>query len=128
MGENYCIECNEEGNLCKKCEEGYFPDENGACSYTDNCEISYEGKCIKCIEDFVLIGEIFYFGDGLKMCKSINSEDLKNCDRINEEKGTCLTCKEGYYLNSGDKKCSKTLNCYESTFGICKKCRGLPVW
>ena len=122
VGENYCMECNEEGNLCQKCEDGYFPDQNGACSYSDNCEISYEGKCLKCLEDFILIGETFYFGDGLKICKSINSEDLKNCDRINEEKGTCLSCKEGYYLNNGDKKCSKTLNCYESSFGICQKC------
>lgn len=122
LGENYCIECNEKGNLCQKCEDGYFPDENGACSYSPNCEISFEGKCLKCIEDFILIGENFYFGDGLKICKSLNSEDLKNCDKINEEKGNCLSCKEGYYLNSGDKKCSKIINCYESTFGICKKC------
>ena len=122
LGENNCMECNEEGNLCKKCEEGYFADENGGCSYSDNCEISYEGKCLECKKDFILVGENFYFGDGLKICKSINSEDLKNCDKINEEKGTCLSCKEGYYLNSGDKKCSKTVNCYESTFDVCQKC------
>ena len=122
LGENYCMECNEDGKLCEKCEDGYFPDQNGGCSYSDFCEISLEGKCLKCIDEFILIGETFYFGDGLKICKSLNSEDLKNCDRINEEKGNCLSCKEGFYLNSGDKKCSKTINCYESTFGICKKC------
>ena len=122
IGENHCLQCNEEGKLCQKCEDGYFPDKNGGCSYTDNCEISYEGKCLKCTQDFILAGENFYFGEGLKICKSINSEDLKNCDRIDEEKGSCLSCKEGYYLNSGDKKCSKISNCYESSFGICKKC------
>ena len=47
LGKNSCIECTEEGNLCKVCEEGYFPDENGGCSYTYNCEVSYQGKCIK---------------------------------------------------------------------------------
>lgn len=122
IGENHCMECNEEGNLCKICDEGYFPDENGACSYTDFCEISYDGKCLKCIKDFILVGEQFYFGDGLKICKSLKSEDLKNCNKIDEEKGICSTCKEGYYLNSGDKKCSSTINCYESTFDICTKC------
>jgi len=122
IGENHCLQCNEEGKLCQKCEDGYFPDKNGGCSYTDNCEISYEGKCLKCIQDFILAGENFYFGEGLKICKSINSEDLKICDRIDEEKGSCLSCKEGYYLNNGDKKCSKASNCYESSFGICKKC------
>ena len=122
LGENNCKECNEEGKLCKICDEGYFPDQNGGCSYTDNCEVSYEGKCLKCKEDFILIGENFYYGEGLKICKYINSDDLKYCDEINEEKGNCLSCKEGYYLNSGDKKCSKSLNCYESSFGICNKC------
>ena len=73
-------------------------------------------------KDFILVGEEFYFGDGLKICKSLNSEDLKNCNEINKEKGTCLNCNESYYLNSGDKKCSKTLKCYESFYDICKKC------
>ena len=40
IGENHCLQCNEEGKLCQKCEDGYFPDKNGGCSYTDNCEIS----------------------------------------------------------------------------------------
>ena len=56
-GKNYCNMCNSEGNLCQICEDGYFPDENGACSYTDNCEISEKGKCIKCKDNFILIGE-----------------------------------------------------------------------
>ena len=30
LGMNACLECNEKNNLCKACEEGYFPDENGA--------------------------------------------------------------------------------------------------
>ena len=36
---------------------GYYPDENGGCSYTKNCEVSYKGNCIKCKEDFILIGK-----------------------------------------------------------------------
>ena len=116
---NYCYECNKEGDLCKKCEESYFPDENGGCSYTNNCKISYKGECLKCKEDFILVGK----NDGeMKICKSLNSEDLKNCQIINTETGLCQECKSGYYLNFDEPKCSQTENCAESTFGICKKC------
>ena len=123
-GNHHCSECNEEGNLCKKCEESYYPDENGGCSYTNNCEISYEGRCLKCKEDFILVGrnDYYYSYDELKICKSLNSEDLKNCEKIDTEKGICQQCKNGYYLSSSDRKCTLTENCYESTFGICRKC------
>ena len=57
LGANNCLECNYNCDLCLKCIEGYFPDENGGCSYTDNCEVAYKGKCLKCKENFVLIGE-----------------------------------------------------------------------
>ena len=123
-GINHCSECNDEGNLCKTCEESYYPDENGGCSYTNNCEISYEGKCIKCREDFILIGKSEYYStdDEIKICKSLNSEDLKNCEKIDLEKGICQQCKNGYYLSNDDRKCTKTQNCYESTFGVCSRC------
>ena len=57
LGENYCIECNTAGNFCNYCEIGLFADKNGGCSYTENCEISYKGECLKCEEDFILVGE-----------------------------------------------------------------------
>ena len=122
IGENYCIECNEEGTLCNKCFEGYFPDNNGGCSYTDNCEIAYKGRCIECKDSFILIGKGNYPNEEIKICKSINSDDLKNCKKINLEKGLCEKCEEGYYLGSLDKKCTNIENCLESVFGVCKKC------
>ena len=94
MGKNYCNQCTEQGDLCKVCTEGYFPDENGGCSYTANCEISNKGECIKCIQNYILIGKTSYQNDNIKICKSLNSEDLKNCDVINTEKGICSKCKE----------------------------------
>ena len=103
-GSNYCYECSEEETLCQKCDEGYYPDENGGCSYTKNCEISYKGKCLKCNENYILCGK----NDGIQLCKSLNSEDLKNCAKIDTEKGICEKCEEDYYLNLGDKKCTKT--------------------
>ena len=122
VGNHYCFECTEEGNLCKICEEGYFQDENGGCSYTPNCEISYKGECIKCKDNYILIGTDDYLNEGLKICKSLNSEDFKNCKQINATKGACIECNEGYYLNIGDSRCSDTQNCYESIFGTCKLC------
>ena len=123
FGNNYCSECNEEGNLCKICEEDYFPDQNGGCSYTDTCEISDRGICLECQKDFILIGIDDYFTNGVRVCKWKDSEDLKNCERINTSNGACIECKEGYHLNTGDRKCTLIENCYHSSFGICQKCK-----
>ena len=113
---NYCEKCSLDEQLCQECRENFYSDENGGCSYINNCEISYLGKCLKCSEDFLL------FGTSIQICKSLNSEDFLNCDKINIETGLCETCKEGFYLNSGDKKCISTNNCQESINGVCTKC------
>ena len=57
VGNNYCLSCNKEETLCEECDSGYFPDENGGCANIPNCEISYKGECLQCIEDFLLIGD-----------------------------------------------------------------------
>ena len=119
VGNNNCLECNDEGNLCKICADGYFQDENGGCSYTNNCEVSYRGQCLKCKENYIFVGQL---NEGIQICKSLDSEDLKNCQKINIEKGICEKCKDGFYLNQGDKRCTKTSHCYESSFGTCRKC------
>ena len=123
-GNNHCLECNDEDNLCKKCEEIYFPDENGGCSYTNNYEISYDGKCFKCKENYILIGKNSYYlkDEDLKICKSLYSEDLKNCKKIDTNIGICQECNQGFYSSTDNKKCTITENCYESTFGVCNKC------
>ena len=113
---NYCLECSLDNRLCKKCEDNFFPDENGGCSFINNCEISYNGNCLKCMDNFILVGT------DIKICKSLDSEDFLNCDKINKESGLCEICKEGYFLNSGDKKCITTNYCEESSYGICTKC------
>ena len=118
LGNNYCLECSTEGDLCQTCEINYFPDENGGCSSTNNCEISYRGNCVKCKDNFILVGD----DNSIKVCLSLNSENLKNCETINTINGSCEKCKNGYYLNSGDKRCITTPNCYESIFGDCQKC------
>ena len=118
VGNNYCNECNNEGEICSNCENGYFPDAYGGCSYTDNCLLSNKGLCLQCKNDYILIGNFSEF----KICKFLNSDDLKYCKEVNINNGECLMCVEGYYLNSGDNKCSKVKNCYESIYGNCKTC------
>ena len=117
-GMNYCNECNQDGDLCKICEDGYFPDDNGCCSYTNNCKLSFNGECFECENDYILIGQ----KKNSKRCKSLLSEDFKNCEKIDIENGTCEKCEENYFLTEGDKKCTKTDNCYNSIFGNCILC------
>ena len=118
LGYNNCDECDFEGQLCYKCESGYFPDKNGGCSYTDNCKLSYNGECLECDNNFILIG----INKEYKRCKYLNSDDLKNCMQINNETGACEVCDEGYFLNTDDKKCIKTEYCRKSIYGICILC------
>ena len=117
VGNNYCLSCNKEETLCEECDSGYFPDENGGCASIPNCEISYKGECLQCIEDFLLIG------DNIKICVSKNSEKFQNCEEINMILGVCMKCSENYFLNQGDKKCISIENCYESSFGVCQSCK-----
>ena len=115
LGKNNCIECSNEGNLCKICDEGYFQDKNGGCSYSNYCDVSYKGKCIKCIENYILNEEI-------NICKSLSSNEFANCQVIQKSNGLCEKCEQDYYLTSEDKRCTKTENCSESLFGNCIKC------
>ena len=46
------MKCDEFDEKCDICENGYFPDNNGGCSYTSNCDISYKGECFKCNKDY----------------------------------------------------------------------------
>ena len=118
-GSNYCNECDSKGKLCIKCDEGYYPDENGACSLATNCKISYKGQCIECKENYIILGS----DNKYQLCKSILSNDYFNCKEIDTSNGECKLCEENYYLNEGDKKCTKIENCYESTYGNCISCK-----
>ena len=122
LGNNYCLECEENNFICKKCEIGYYPDEYGGCSYSTNCELSFQGKCLICKKNYILVGIENYSYEGIIICKSLNNDDFKNCISIDSLIGKCQNCSEGYYLNIIDRKCTKTENCSKSSFGICKQC------
>ena len=115
LGENYCNNCDSIQNLCLNCELGYYPDENGGCSYTDNCKISLQGECLECSENYILI-------EATKFCKNIFLEDFKNCKLINTITGKCDICEENYFLNLEDKKCIDKEFCLKSTLGVCQQC------
>ena len=117
-GKNYCNKCDEDEDniLCKECENGFSPDKNGACSYTNNCEISINGNCIQCQSDYYLIGS------ELKICKYMGLDDFQNCKKINYATGLCLECEEEFFLDSVDKKCVSTEHCSKSSFGVCTLC------
>ena len=117
-GKNYCNECNQNDDLCDICDYGYIADENGGCSYSNFCKISYKGICIECIDDFILVK-----ANNLNICKSILSQDFKNCKKIDNENGVCETCEDNYYLSEDDKKCTKIENCGETIFGNCISCK-----
>lgn len=118
LGKNFCNQCDEDFKKCIFCEEGYYPDEIGGCAYIPNCYSSYNGKCLQCEEDYILIGD----KNSFKICKSKNTEDLKYCEIINTLNGLCEKCQEGFYLNSGDLKCSEIENCYQANYGVCLSC------
>ena len=117
LGENFCNLCDQSNTLCSSCENGFFPDQNGGCSTTENCIISYKGECFQCDENYYLIGT-----NKVKFCKYKYTEDIQNCKTLNYETGLCKNCSDGYFLNSGDFKCIKTENCTESLFDVCTEC------
>ena len=114
---NFCEECDENGELCKICEKNYYPDNNGGCTYSEGCLISYKGECLQCDENYILVGE----DNKVKICKYLSSELYKNCKNINATNGICEECEEGYYL-SLENKCTNVENCKESLFGNCISC------
>ena len=118
IGKNYCNECDKEEKICETCEINYYPDENGGCTYSEGCEISYKGECLKCKEDYILIGK----ENGPRFCKSLSLNNYKNCKEINKETGFCNECKKGYFLTSEDNNCIKIENCKESIFENCISC------
>ena len=97
LGKNYCNLCNEEETLCAYCEPGFYPDQIGACSNTNNCETSYRGKCLTCINDFILIEDPGF-------CKSLNTEDLKNCINISNKKWYLPWMQRRIYFKCGRPK------------------------
>ena len=117
MNQNHCQECSSSSPLCETCDEEYYPDDNGGCALTKNCDVSENGDCKMCKENYALV----YYGKNYMECISMENEELLNCEEY-DMYGHCLKCKEGFFLNLGDRKCSNTENCLRSTKGVCDIC------
>ena len=117
INQNYCKECSSSSHLCETCEDDFYPDDNGGCARIENCDVSENGNCKKCIDNYALI----YSGKNYMECESMNKEELLNCEEY-DLYGHCLKCKDGFYLNAADRKCSNTENCLKSSKGICEIC------
>ena len=117
-GKNYCKQCDRNGELCEKCDEGFIKDENGGCTYSPNCKVSYKGECLECKKNYFKYGK----KGGFQICKSFSSKDFLHCVNINYETGFCDFCESGYFLSS-EKKCIKTENCKESFLEDCLECK-----
>ena len=117
QNDNHCIKCSDTSYICEICEDNYYRDNNGGCSNSQNCEISEDGICKKCEDNYVFI----YKGNFYLECVSLDSEELRNCEEY-DIYGHCLQCKDNFYMNVGDQKCSNTKNCSYSTNGLCDKC------
>ena len=64
--------------VCIKWDEGYYPNENGACSLATNCKISYKGQFIECKENYIILGS----DNKYQTCKSILSNDYLNVKKL----------------------------------------------
>ena len=105
---NLCLECNQDLTLCQKCEEGYSPDNNGGCTFTKNCDVSFRGSCQTCLQNFSLVND----GKPYLECKKLPKEEDRSpyCKKYNEE-GICEECLDNYFLTHGNKKCTQIFYC-----------------
>ena len=98
-----CIEY-EAVNKCKKCELGYFLNEESLCesnppSIIPNCEVYIsESKCRLCLDG--------YFLNTPSTCIAV--EEITNCRNYDKgaDRSLCTKCEEEYFL-SEDSKCQE---------------------
>ena len=108
---NRWMDKNEHGckKVCKRCEDGYYLDENYQCQLItiENCQYPYpNGTCKKCKSgyDLDLDGNCVVVGSG-RPCKSLNL-----CLSINSLNNTCNSCVFRSYLD--ENRCCIEINGY----------------
>jgi hypothetical protein len=129
----FCINChqtNKEGTACEICADGFIVGENGVCINTLNCEEAYDGKCLKCKDNYCL--------DEEQVCRLTEINNCLKCENKNNYNTKCTECNPGFILNenniclkceNGCKICSNENNCLECFDGLylsnkltCKEC------
>ena len=147
----HCLECNNEYEICAKCEDKYFPLYGGgltcvSCNDTMDGQIGCEGKCdaSRIIDTRIPLCEEngckegYYNVEGICYPCSINSPNCTKCSYLatSENSGkwfTCLECeggKNGIFRPHIDGKCYECfiLHCLQNGYipgtndCLCKKC------
>ena len=121
----HCIISESSYYLCDECEDGYYYSKiKGKCEIAkdnfSNCKFSiFLNIFSECKINYYLNKSDFLCYDSTK------DEKFFNCISTNTNGTECEICKDGYFLNSFDKKCGKVDNCkfYEdNNINRCKEC------
>ena len=123
--ENKCLKMDEkfegcketiDGDNCEICDEGYYFDENGICTYSNFCSETKNRKCIKCKNSYYLTNDSY-------------CSDSDNCFNADKDTGLCTSCNNNYYLDINDYKCKSNLEniiynlCIKVKNEECVKCQ-----
>jgi hypothetical protein len=117
IGVNYCLSYDSSTFYCNSCASGYYLFLSGgayACqSLPPFClSASYSGSCQSCISNYIL-----YNG----LC--VLSISILNCQSYNLQSYVCLSCIQGYYLNTNSICTLLPANCVTaSPNGACLSC------
>ena len=128
-----CLTCLLLPTKCTSCKEGFYLNSNNKCvGCINNCRTcSSENICTSCLDNYYLVENIcipcpFNCKTQINNCLCedcndgfyLSNNNCLNCDqnclKCADSAYNCLSCNEGYYLNS-DKSC---VRCPE----LCKSC------
>ena len=121
----HCISAESSYYLCDECEDGfYYNNVNGKCETAKdnfaNCKFaSLSNFCTDCKVNYYLNYSNFLCYDNTK------DESFFYCKSTDINGTRCDLCKEGYFLNTFDKKCGKVDNCKfneDNNRNRCKEC------
>ena len=90
----FCINCyqtTKEGTGCSICDEGFFVGENGVCINTEYCDEAFNGKCLKCKDNYCL--------NEKQVCLSTDTNNCLKCENEDIYYSKCTECAPGFILN-----------------------------
>ena len=95
-----CAVVEPSGEICKKCEEGYFLGiEDNKCSKVENCKfVENENKCLVCDTLYCLDVKKQKCVDNDYLIE-LNDTIYISCNITNEEGTACAQCIDGYEVN-----------------------------
>lgn len=120
----HCKFAETEKYSCDECEDGYyFNTLKNSCEIADgifeNCKIAtfYSNVCTECKDEY-------YLNKTDLLCyDNTQDEQFYHCKNTDNDGIECGECIEGFFLNSGDKKCGRVQYCkFSENEERCKEC------